>query len=616
MIFTVFNYQLLLFVNSIPINQSPLQLQFYSTSKSISIHPTDQTTTDFLFYAETELARLQKNVEESNWGYETNITQANSLKITEATLKYNEALLHIIRKSKSFQPKNPIDERKLHLLSLLGGVPKNTEAQRQLKAVEAKLLDIYSTSTWNGQQLEPHLTETLRKSRNPDDLEDAYIGWRNVTGPRMKSLYQDYVRLLNEGARDGGFEHASHLWRSAYDMHHDDFSVMMEKIWKQVLPLYKQLHCYTRTKLRQRYGSKVVPKGDGTIPGHLFGNMWSQDWINIYDLVVPYPETTALEVTSALVEQKYTPYRMHKMSESFYESLGYPPLPASFWQKSMIERPKDREVVCHASATDYWNDDLRIKMCTAITEVDLYTVHHEQGHLYYDHHYKDQPFLFRDSAADFFHEAIGDTMVLSVSTPKHLEKVGLLKGPVSNSYKQTINAQMSTALAKIAILPYSYLIDLWRWKVFDGSIKPEDYQSSWETLVEKYQGIKRPIPSNENDFDPGCKFHVPGNTPYVRYFGAAVIQFQFHEGLCNVINHQGPIHECDIYENKDAGARFSEMLRMGKSERWQEALNVAMGKPTELSGSSLMKYFEPLMKWLEEQNKDEVCGWDQENIQI
>lgn len=186
-----------------------------------------------------------------------------------------------------------------------------------------------------------------------------------------------------------------------------------------------------------------------------------------------------IDTTPELKKQGYDAVKMHQLSEAFYKSLGMDSLPKSFWTKSMLTRPEGREVVCHASAWDFGNDDLRIKMCTVVTHGDLMTVHHEQGHLYYDHYYKNQPYLFRDGAADFFHEAIGDTMQLSVVTPKHLQKIGLITGNVTESPEQTINAQMAVALDKIVSLPWTYLVDQWRWSVFSGAVKPEQYQAEW-----------------------------------------------------------------------------------------------------------------------------------------
>ncbi|KAJ3088792.1 hypothetical protein HK102_007894 [Quaeritorhiza haematococci] len=574
-------------------------------------------TKKFLEHVNRAIGQAESEVSEATWAYETDITDENQRKSTEAELKYNQILLDILKEAPKYTGKTEDEKRMLKMIMLRGGIPNKPEDQQELSELQAKMVAIYSTARYKGMALEPELTEVLAKSRDYNELLDAYNGWRTVTGPKIKPLYEKFINVSNVGARDGGFEDTSVLWRAGYDMSVDEFTSMIQQVWEQVLPLYEQLHCYTKGRLMDKYGKDKFGD-DGLIPAHLLGNMWSQDWSNIYDLLIPYPDVQPIEITPELVKQGYDAAAMHKLSENFYVSLGYDHLPKTFWEKSMIVKPKDREVVCHASAWDFGNDDLRIKMCTVVTGEDLLVVHHEQGHLYYDHYYRHQPALYRGGASDFFHEAIGDTMVLSVVVPSHLKKIGLLPkddppknvGTTQQHDKQTINYQMAVALSKISILPWAYLIDLWRWSVMKGDVTPDQYQESWLALVRKYQGLKRPVPSQLGDFDAGAKYHVPANVPYVRYFGAAVIQFQFHEALCKAAGHKGPIHECSIYENKKAGTQFREMLEMGASKPWQEAIKVATGGMYDkLDGRPLVEYFEPLLKWLKEQNQGRQCGW-------
>ncbi|KAL2918399.1 hypothetical protein HK105_201799 [Polyrhizophydium stewartii] len=567
-------------------------------------------TATFLDRVSKRLESLSHEASGANWKYETDVNDDNAKAALESTLVLNEAVLEVLRELPAHTGSTEDEKRMLNLLALMGGVPTDPAEQESLASIQSKMTTIYATATVNGLKLEPDLTELLQRSRNPEKLLMGFIGWRNATGPRTKPMFGEFVRLLNKGARDGGFKDAADLWRAGYDMPVADFTSMISGIWDEVLPLYEQLHCYTKHRLQSFYGDKVVPLDDGLIPGHLLGNMWSQDWSNIYDLVVPFPDVTPIEITPALVEQGYTAERMHRLSEEFYTSLGYPPLPASFWTKSMLVRPKDREVVCHASAWDFGNDDLRIKMCTAITGEELLTVHHEQGHLYYDHFYGVQPYLYRDAAADFFHEAIGDTIQLSVVVPEHLKKVGLIKGKIEQSKEQTINALMAVALSKVPTLPWALLVDVWRWRVFSGEIAEADYQSSWVALVEEFQGVKRPVPSTDADFDPAAKFHISANVPYIRYFGAGVLQFQLYEGLCAAIGHTGPLHKCDFYRNHKAGKRFADMLSLGRSKPWQEAIRVATGGTSDtLDGRPLVRYFEPLMEWLKQHNDGRSCSW-------
>jgi peptidyl-dipeptidase A len=386
-----------------------------------------------------------------------------------------------------------------------------------------------------------------------------------------------------------------------------EFEAETERLWAQVKPLYDGLHCYARDRLQKKYGKDRVPDGK-PIPAHLLGNMWAQQWNNIYDLLEPYPGVSNLDVTAALKTQGYDAMRMARSAEAFYKSLGFPELPASFWERSMLTRPRDRDVVCYASA---WNmdthGDVRIKACIQPNEEELYTIYHELGHVYYYLSYLDQPFLFQDGAHDGFHEAIGDTINLSM-TDGYLASVGLLPAGAKSSQESLINRQMKVAAEKIAFLPFGKLIDQWRGGVFSGAIKPENYNAAWWELRRKYQGVEAPVPRSEEDFDPGAKYHIPNNTPYTRYFLSFILQFQFHKALCDAAGWEGPLHECSVYGSAEAGRRFREMLALGASRPWQDALEKLTGT-RQMDASAIIDYFQPLMDWLEEQNRGRECGW-------
>ncbi|MEA2753687.1 MAG: peptidyl-dipeptidase, partial [Myxococcales bacterium] len=370
--------------------------------------------------------------------------------------------------------------------------------------------------------------------------------------------------------------------------------------------LYDDLHCYTRKKLRAKYGKDKIPE-KAPIPAHLLGNMWAQQWDAIFDVVEPYPGQGSLDVDKKLRDKKYDPTKMVKLGEGFFTSLGLEPLPKSFWERSLFTRPKDREVVCHASAWDVsWNDDLRIKMCIEPTEDDLITIHHELGHDYYFHYYYKLPILFQAGANDGFHEGIGDTLALSV-TPQYLKNLGLLD-QVPNNDKGRLNVQMKMALDKVAFLPFGLLIDKWRWDVFSGKTPKTKYNETWWALRTKYQGIAAPVPRSEADFDPGAKYHIPASTPYMRYFLARIYQFQFHRALCKAAGHKGSLDTCSIYGNKEAGAKLRAMLQLGQSKPWPEALATLSGEK-KADASAMLEYFAPLREYLKEQNKGEQCGW-------
>ncbi|TPX66498.1 hypothetical protein SpCBS45565_g04414 [Spizellomyces sp. 'palustris'] len=568
------------------------------------------TTAEWLKDVDRRLTAESTLSSEAQWSFDTNLTDANEAIANAASLRFNQLMTTILAESTQYQGTSEDEKRQLNLIKLNGGIPKDVAVQKELTEALSKMSSIYSTSKANGKPLDPDLTEILATSRDYNTLLEAYISWRNATGPLIKPIYTRFVELSNKGAVDGGFKDTSVLWRAGYDMEQDEFTAMMEKALQQVTPLYEQLHCYARSKLSEIYGKDKVELDGGYMPAHILGNMWSQEWGGIYDLLIPYPAVQPIDTTAELKKQGYDAVKMHELSESFYTSLGMDELPESFWTKSMLTKPTDREAVCHASAWDFNNDDLRIKMCTVVSHNDLMTVHHEQGHLYYDHYYRNQPYLFRSGAADFFHEAIGDTMQLSVVTASHLQKVGLITGNVTTSPEQVINAQMAVALDKIVSLPWTYLVDQWRWRVFAGEIQPDKYQQEWETLIEKYQGVKRPVPSGANDFDPGAKYHIPANTPYIRYFGANVIQFSFHKALCKTAGYTGPLHECDIFGSKEAGEQFKRMLSLGQSKAWQEAMKIGTnGMFDTVDGSAIIEYFAPLLEWLREQNAGKQCGW-------
>ena len=450
------------------------------------------------------------------------------------------------------------------------------------------------------------LARRLAESRDPAGLLDAWQGWHAISRP-IRRDYQRFVELANEGARRLGFADTGELWRSGYDMSPAEFEAETERLWQQVKPFYDGLHCYARGKLQEKYGKELVPDGK-PVPAHLFGNMWAQQWNNIYDLLEPYPGVSKLDVTAGLEKQGYDAKRMTESAESFYLSLGFPKLPASFWERSMLTRPRDREADCYAMAWNIDNKgDARIKQCIQPTEEDLYVIYHELGHVYYYLSYVDQPYLLQTGAHDGFHEAIGDTVNLSM-TEKYLADIGLLPAGTRSSREALINRQMKVAADKIAFLPFGRLVDQWRWGVFSGAIPPEKYNAAWWELRRRYQGVEAPVARSEDDFDPGAKYHIPGNTPYTRYFLAFVLQFQFHRALCAAAGFQGPLHECSIHGSAAAGQRLRDMLALGASQPWQDALEKLAGT-RRMDASAIAEYFQPLMAWLEEQNRGRQCGW-------
>ncbi|MEN0037631.1 MAG: M2 family metallopeptidase [Cellvibrio sp.] len=581
---------------------------------------TDNKSVD-TFIADTSERYLEvsREINAAQWAYVTYINDDTAFLASKANERLMEFEKQVLAEARNYkdQPMSA-PTAKAYANLTLGKVllPPDTQAERaELAQLGTNMEGVYGAGKYctpkKGKATEQEcrdlnqLSDVLVKSRNYDELLDAWTGWRTVA-PSYKKDYVRYVEIANAGARAYGFSDLGASWKSGYDMPSAKFEAEVERLWTQVEPLYKSLQCKVRTDLAKHYGKDKVPL-DQPIPAHLLGNMWSQQWGSIYDLVTPYPGVGDLDITAALVKSKKDAVAITKTAENFFTSLGLQSLPPSFWQKSMLTKPRDRDVVCHASA---WSmdskDDVRIKECIEPTEVEFETIHHELGHIYYFLAYKDKPYLFQNGANDGFHEAIGDTIVLSM-TPGYLKTIGLFN-KVENNEKAVINQQMKLALDKVAFLPFGKIIDQWRWQVFSGKIKPEDYNKSWWQLVNQYQGVRSAVPRSEDDFDAGAKYHIAANVPYTRYFIAHILQFQFHKALCEAAGFKGPLHECSIYNSKEAGAKLQTLLAAGSSKPWQDVLEEAIGT-REMDASAILDYFAPLKTWLDEQNKGQACGW-------
>jgi len=459
--------------------------------------------------------------------------------------------------------------------------------------------------------LDKHLHDILAKSQDPEELLYVWKGWRDAVGPKLKDKYTEYVRLKNIGARENGFDDQGAYKRSWYETN-GKLQEISETFWQELKPFYQEVHAYVRHRLSKVY--KGLVKDGEAIPAHLLGNMWSQSWDNIFPLVTPFPDEPALDVTPAL-EKNYTVQDMFTKSEEFFTSIGWMKLPPSFWTKSLFVQPPDRNVTCHASAWDFKikvnnSQDVRVKMCTKINQEDFVTIHHELGHIYYYLLYWNQPLEYRTGANPGFHEAVGDTLVLSIQTPGHLNKIGLLN-KVSQTKEAELNFLLKTAMERITFLPFGYLMDQWMWGVYSGDIKPNDYNIKWWQMRLKYQGIKPPVSRTENDFDPGAKYHIPADTPYIRYFFAHILQFTFHKEACKAAGNTGPLHKCSIYESKEAGDALKKMLELGKSKPWPEALKTLTGSD-KLSAAPIKEYFGPLLEFLQKEraSKGYTLGWE------
>ncbi|WP_332817866.1 M2 family metallopeptidase [Sphingopyxis sp.] len=579
--------------------------------------PTAADADAFIAAAEKDLFDYTVEASQVNWvnsTYLTEDTDAMASRInavgTEKSVKYAlEAA-----KYKDVVGLSADTRRKLDILrtGLVLPAPTKPGAATELNQIATDLQSQYGKGrgTLNGKEISGSDIEAeMGNLKNtPAQFAEMWTSWHDNVGAPMKDDYARMVGIANEGARELGFANTGAMWRSGYDMSPEEFAKTTERLWQEVKPLYMALHTYTRWKLNEKYGDAVQPK-TGPIRADLLGNMWAQEWGNIYPLVAPAGSgDLGYDVGDLLTAQGKTPLDMVKAGENFYSSLGMAPLPETFWKRSQFLKPADREVICHASAWDVDNkDDIRIKMCIKVNADDFTTIHHELGHNYYQRAYNKQPFLYLNGANDGFHEAIGDFVALSI-TPQYLVDIGLLdKAKVPSADKDT-GLLLRQAMDKVAFLPFGLLVDRWRWGVFDGSIKPADYNSAWTQLRTQYQGIVPPAARPANAFDAGAKFHIPGNTPYTRYFLARILQFQFYEAACKQAGWKGPLHRCSFYGNKEVGAKLNAMLEMGASKPWPDALEAFTGN-REMSGKAMADYFAPLKKWLDEQNKGKPSGW-------
>jgi len=594
-----------------------------SRSGTRNAEPTEpvagESAAAFLERANAEIDKSDSEQGAATWVSVTYINNDTALLSTNANARQGALMTSLIGESRAFEDTDldPVTARHLGMLSRSDympehmSLPSDSDRLVETTAIQRKMEGLYGAGRFcpdgaNSCKTLEQLSDVLAHSRDYDENLAAWLGWRTVSVP-MRADYQRFAELTTEGALELGYNDMGEMWRSGYDMSPAQFESEVERLWGQAKPLYEQLHCYVRNRLADHYGEERVSR-DGPIPAHLLGNMWSQEWTPVYDLLEPFPGAGNLDVTAALEAQDYDARRVAEAGERFFVSMGMPELPETFWERSMLQRPRDRDVVCHASAwnMDPANNDVRIKQCIVATEDEFTTVHHELGHIYYYLAYNHLPNLYRKGAHDGFHEGIGDTLNLSM-TPGYYQQIGLID-KIEVSEEAIINRQLKLALEKIAALPWTKLVDQWRWGVFSGEIPPEQYNEAWWELRTRYQGVAPPVERSEDDFDPGAKYHIPGNTPYTRYFLARILQFQFHKALCDAAGYEGPLHSCSIYGSEEAGEKLWNMMSYGTSQPWQDTLEAAIGS-RDMDATAIIDYFQPLMTWLETQNEGKTCGW-------
>jgi peptidyl-dipeptidase A len=581
-----------------------------------SASPTIEDVEEFLEQAEAALGAESVRVNRAQWVNSTFLTEDTDALAAEAGARQTELSVRLALEAAKFDHVEGLsDEAKRKLNIMKGGIvlpaPTKAGAAGELNSISTKLQSAYGKGegTLQGKPINgSDIEEQMMINRDPEQLKEMWTSWHDNVGAPMRADYGRLVGIANAGAKELGYPNVGEMWRSQYDMPPAEVEKLADAIWADAKPLYDDLHCYVRGKLNEKYGDAVQPK-TGPIRADLLGNMWAQEWTGIYDIAAPAGAgDIGYDPTELLKGAGYNEKKMVETGEAFFTSLGFEKLPGTFWKRSMFLKPADRDVVCHASAWDIDNqDDLRIKMCIKVNAQDFVTVHHELGHNFYQRAYKAHDFLHMNGANDGFHEAVGDTIALSI-TPEYLAQIGLLPKDKVPSADKDIGLLLRQAMDKIAFMPFGLLVDKWRWGVFDGSVAPEVYNTAWNELRLKYQGIKPPVERSEASFDPGAKYHIPATTPYLRYFLANVLQFQFYQAACVQSGWKGPLHRCSFYNNKAVGKKFSVMLEMGASKPWPDALEAFTGQ-REISGDAIISYFAPLQAWLKEQNQGKSCGW-------
>ncbi len=588
-----------------------------TTQPSGTAQPTAADAEAFVDRAERELSEFSVLNARAQWVNSTYIIPDTDALAAHFGTIGTEMGVRLASEAARFQDVDGLSDdtrRKLDILraGLTLPAPTTQGAAAELNQISTDLQSQYGRGrgTMNGETLTGNEIEArMGTVRDPEDLKEMWTSWNENVGAPMRPQFARMVEIANAGARELGFADTGAMWRSNYDMSPDEFAALTERLWNEVRPLYEEIHCFARAGLNRTYGDQVQP-ATGPIRADLLGNLWAQEWGNIYGVVAPGGQSgeAPYDLTELLEKADYTPERIVRQGEAFFSSLGFEPLPETFWQRSQITKPDDREVICHASAWNVDNvDDLRIKMCTRVNADDFVTVHHELGHNYYQRAYNELPFLYLNSANDGFHEAIGDMIALSV-TPEYLVQIGLLDQSRLPTPEQDRALLLRQALDKIAFLPFGLLIDRYRWSIFSGETGPGDYQSTWDEMRLRYQGIVPPVDRTEQHFDAGAKYHVPASVPYTRYFLARILQFQFYKAACDIAGWEGPLHRCSFYGNREVGRRLNEMLEMGASRPWPDALEAFTGS-REMSAEPMVEYFRPLLGWLREQNQGRRCGW-------
>ncbi|XP_055372267.1 angiotensin-converting enzyme-like [Condylostylus longicornis] len=598
----------------------------HNASDNSSCTSLEEQAKKYLIDLNPKLLEKRNEEYECKYQYNINVTEENQKKMNDVITKNAQFFKDIaedILLQKFNEAKGEWTSRQIKRLSKLGynALPENEYNQllsaisrMQTNYAKVKVCE-YNNPDNCGLSLEPDIEYKVRKSRDPEELKYYWKTFYDKAGTPVKNDFLKYIEISRKAAKLNNFTSMAEDWIDEYE--DEDFEKNLEEAYNSILPLYKQIHAYVRYRLRKYYGAEIV-SDKGNLPIHILGNLWGQTWHPIIDLLTPYPDKPFFDVTDELIEQGYTPVKIFEMGDDFFQSINMKKLPDGFWEKSVLEKPSDgRNIICHASAWDFFKiDDVRIKQCTKVNMEHLYIAHHELGHIQYYLQYQYQPEPFRGAPNPGFHEAVGDVIALSVSTPKHLTKIGLLKN-FKYDEESRINELFVTALKKVVFLPFAYTLDKYRYAVFRNEVHENELNCEFWKMRSKFGGIEPPVERSENDFDPTAKYHLDADVEYLRYFAAHIFQFQFHKTLCEKSGQyvkgdsELTLDNCDIYGSKEAGNAFKSMLELGASKHWKDALEIMSGERS-MTASAILEYFEPLQKWLETENAkmNIPIGWE------
>ncbi len=573
-----------------------------------------ETPAAFIVRAEQELTLADAANQRAQWVNQTNLNEDTNWLAARASERFTAVQMNLARTAATYRSRDidPIIARKLALLAVAvrSPAPPSSDQAGQWADLRTRLVARYNQQrVVDGERMLGSYGEVrhaMETTRDPEALLHLWHEWHAV-GHDLEDDYARYVALSRQGAQSLGFHDVGELWRSVYDMSPTEMAADTERLWAEIRPLYAALHCHTRAALSKAYGAGVQAPA-GPIRIELTRNPMGMYWVGAYDLLATGLPTPGYDLDHLLESHPSSGEALAHYADRFWTSTGLPAMPASFWTRSLFDKPSDRTVACSGSAAIVGDPtDVRLKMCVGNNALDFSTVHHEVGHAVYALAYQEQPYLFRGAANDAFHEAVADLGALSI-TPAYLQAIGIITPAEALGADQDLGLLLRMALQRVTFLPFSLIVDRWRWQVYAGAVPPAQYDATWWSLVAQYQGLMPGETRPEGSFDIAALPHITSDISYIRYFYAYLIEFQLFKAACDAAGWTGPLHRCSLYGNAAAGAHLRPMLAMGASRPGADALEAGTGA-RRVSAEGLLAYFAPLRAYLDAQNQERQCGW-------